>query len=378
MPSDARRVVRFTEQLAERGDEVKKAWMAGVTGNRSFPKTLVTGAGGFIGQNLVTRLLEQGQPVRLFVRRPPAAAIASNPLVEIVLGDLSDGAAVSRAVEGIETVYHLGATMRGSGPEFERGTVAGTRNMVENCLRQNVRRLVYMSSLAVIDTDAGRDGPITEMSPLESRTGDRGQYTRTKLEAETLVTQAVRERGLRAVILRPGEVVGPEKPLLTPGVAQRAGKNLVVIGNGGVRLPLVHVSDVVDAVVDAATADIPNGTILHLVDAGVITQNDIIAHYLSTTGESLRVIRLPLKLILAVAAVVEVLAKRILGSSPIGPRRIRAATALRRFDCRRAEQLLGWKARVGVAAVFSSERGSTKAAAQRSFATVDVDPAATL
>ncbi len=352
--ADATRVVGWTEHVARQADEAKDRWAAGLTARRVGARTLVTGGGGFIGRHLVRRLIGQGTAVRVLARRPLPADLATHPLIELVLGDLGDAHAVKEAVAGIDLVYHVGAAMKGSTNEFERGTIAGTRNIVESCLAHRVGRLVYMSSLAVIDTDAGRGGSITETSALEQKPEDRGNYTRTKLEAEAIVLEAVRQRGLNAVLLRPGEVVGPEKPLLTPGVAQQVASSLVVLGSGRTRLPLVHVSDVVDALLAASAASVESGAVIHLVEDTAITQNDIIAHYLQTTGERRRVIHLPLGLLMPLAAVIETIGKKVLGWAPIGPRRLRAATSPRHFDCALAARVLGWAPRVGVRAAFAS------------------------
>ena len=351
--AEARRTVYWTEVVAQKGDAVKDAWMRSAQTAGIGATTLVTGSSGFIGRHLVQRLLSDGQAVRLFVRRPAPKLLAGHPRVEVVIGDLGDAAAVRQAMEGIRTVFHVGAAMRGSGPEFERSTVTGTGNIVRSCVEQGVDKLIYMSSLAVIDTDAGRNSEaITESSALETRTGERGHYTRTKLEAEQIVLEAVRTNGLPAIVLRPGEVVSAEKPLLTAGVAQRVGNTLIVLGNGKVRLPLVHVSDVVDALMSAQARPWTPGTIVQLVEDADVTQNDIIAHYASTTSDRVRVLRIPLPAVIALSAVVERVTKRLLGRAPIGPRRIRAATNSRRFDCARAKLLLGWEPRARVASAF--------------------------
>jgi predicted dehydrogenase/nucleoside-diphosphate-sugar epimerase len=359
-PADATRAVVWTEHVARQGDDLALAWVQSLTARRVGARVLVTGGTGFIGRSLVKRLIDSATPVRLLVRRPPASSIASHPLIEIVLGDLADARDVDAAVAGVDTVYHIGATMRGSANDFERGTMSGTRNMIESCLRHGVQRLVYMSSLAVIDTDV-RDR-IDESSRLEEKPEDRGNYTRTKLESERLVVAAIQQRGLPAVILRPGEVVGPDKPLLTPGVAQRAPGAFVVLGNGRVRLPLVHVQDVVEALVSAASSSVPAGEVLHLVENAGVTQNLIIDHYKATTGDRRRVIRVPLPIVMALAWGVELLGKKTLGWAPLGPRRIRAATASREFDCSRAERLLGWTPRTGVKSAFEQTSGGAASA----------------
>jgi predicted dehydrogenase/nucleoside-diphosphate-sugar epimerase len=350
-PEDARRVVYWTEHVARLGDVQRDDAVREATSNKSQPRVLVTGGTGFIGKRLVGRLLDAGEPVRLLARRIPPAAVRNHPLVEVVLGDLGDPRVVDQAVQGIRTVYHIGAAMTGGVDDHERGTVKGTGNMVDACVRHNVERLVYMSSLSVVDSDVRH---VDEQTPLEPRPELRGHYTRVKGEAERIVREAVGQRGLQAVLLRPGGVVGSDKPLLTPAVAQRLGSLLVVIGDGSLDLGLVHVNDVVDAMLTAATARIESGTVIQLVEPSSLTQNEVIAHYRSK-GLNARVMHIPVWTMVALAATVEKIFGLMGRGSPIGPRRIRAATTPRTYDCRRAADLLGWKARTGVRAAFGAD-----------------------
>ncbi|NQU09886.1 Gfo/Idh/MocA family oxidoreductase, partial [bacterium] len=228
----ARPVIEWTERLARPADAAKRQWLAGFPGKLTAP-VLLTGGTGFIGGHLLERLLADGQRVRLFVRREPHAALLANPQVEVVLGDLGDPEAVERAVAGTTLVYHVGAGMRGHREDFQRGTVAGTGNLIESILRHDRPKLVYVSSLSVLHAAAVKPGTvIREDWPLEPRADQRGAYTQTKLAAEDLVRAAVRERGLKAVILRPGQVFGPGAPLLTPAVARRVGRRLLILGDG--------------------------------------------------------------------------------------------------------------------------------------------------
>jgi len=373
---DARGVVQWTERIACAADAVKDDWLRHATAKRVGATVLVTGGTGFIGERLVHRLLDEGSAVRVFARRALPPSLANHPRVEAVIGDLGDRDCVQQALAGMSTVYHLGAAMRGSGPEFERSTVAGTQNVIDASLNEGVSTFVYMSSLAVIDTDAGRgDEPVTETSTLEAKPDERGHYTRTKLAAERLVLAAVHERGLRAILLRPGEVVSAEKPLLTPGVAQRVGGMLVVLGSGRVRLPLVHVDDVVDAMVTAGNREWTSGSIVQLVDEVAITQNDIIRDYRASVSKKPMVLRVPLFAVLILATVLEWLTRRLLGRALIGPRRIRAATASRRFDCSRAAAVLGWRPRVGVRAAMTSQARVVDPLVQSTKADADNMPA---
>jgi predicted dehydrogenase/nucleoside-diphosphate-sugar epimerase len=355
----ARNVVFWTEAVAREADRRRDQMLERLTAKRSGAKTLVTGATGFIGRNLVRRLLRQEHPIRMFVRRPPAPEIADHPLVEVMIGDLGDPTLVDRAVQGTEIVYHIGAAMGGGREEYQCATVNGTHNIVESCLRHDVRRLVYMSSLSVIDTDAGRDGkPIDEVSAIERDPGSRGAYTQAKVDAERIVRDAVRERGLRAVLLRPGEVVGAEKPLLTAGVAQRIGSTLVMFGSGGMKLPLIHVADLIDATLAATDPSVSNGSVIQLVDDCAVTKAEIVESY-KTRGENYRVIHVPIAALLVAASMIEAIFRRMGRNAPIGRRRILAATTPRTFDCTVAARVLGWRPRVGVRAAFATADEST-------------------
>jgi len=328
------------------------------------PRVLVTGGNGFIGRALVQRLIDEGQPVRLFARRAPATTVEGNPLVEVVHGDLSEPGIVDRAVHGVEVVYHLGAAMAGSPGDFDRSTVRVTANIIDSCVRHGVHRLVYISSLSLIDSDAGQDGrPIDENAPVERRAATRGHYTRSKAEAEGVVRQAAESRGLPVVLLRPGEVIGSGRPLLTPGVAQRVGRLLVVIGDGRLKLPLIHVEDVVDAMLAASRAPLEPGTIIQLVEDCGLTQNDIINHYKEARGY--RVVHVPRWMVLAVAGLVETVCRWTGRPEPINRQRIRAATAQRTFDCRKARRLLDWNPRTGVRAALAGSHGPGATAAIR-------------
>ena len=314
---------------------------------------LVTGAGGFIGRQLVARLVRDGHHVRALVRREPPAALWSDARIEVMQGDLGNPAAVDRAVAGTRLVYHVGATMRGSREDFDRGTIAGTRHVVESVLAHKVPRLVYMSSLSVLHSAAALEGQvITETWPLEPRPNDRGHYTRTKLAAEQYVTEAAHTRGLPVVILRPAEVIGPGATFMTAGVAQRAGRTLVVLGNGRLEVPLVAVDDVLDALVMAAEHGPFDGTVAQLVDPAAISQNEMIERYRATAGGKWRVVHVPRPIVWLMGATAETLLGLVGRAAPLSRYRVASALAPRAFDCSRARQLWGWTPRVGVPAVL--------------------------
>ena len=321
-------------------------------------KILVTGANGLIGRHLVRRLLQVGKAVRIFVRRPPEAEFRNDGNVEVFLGDLGDPAAVDRAVAGTEIVYHVGAAMKGSAHDHERGTVCGTQNIVDSVLRHDAQRLVYISSLSCLH--AASAGPETVVKnvvktvvkedwPVEPSPTQRGAYTQAKTAAEKIVRDAVRDRHLRAVLLRPGRVFGPGMTLLTPEVARRVGNAFVVLGDGTRELPLVYVEDVIDAIIRAAETGKFDGRVFHIVDRTRITQNQVVRNYITKKAKKARVIHIPVALVYGLAFGFEVLSRVLNRPAPLSIYRVKSALARMQFDCSRAENELGWQPRVGVA-----------------------------
>ena len=344
----ARPVVEWTEAIARRADAAKIRHLAKFCQSPTAP-ILVTGATGFIGRHLVRRLLAEKERIRVFVRREPPAEWLENPLIEIVLGDLGDPAAVERAVAGSKEVFHLGAAMRGSDHDFHRSSVVGTRNVVESSLRNRITRFVFVSSLSVLRAPTKNEKTkITEDWPLEPHAEKRGFYTQSKLEAEKIVSTAALQQGLPAVILRPGRVFGPGDPLLTPDIGRLVRNRLLILGKGTLTPPFIYVDDLVDALMLAASSTAFDGSIFQLVDLTGITQLEIASQYCRAVAPHLKITHLPLVFLVAMVAGAEMLAKALRRSSPFSLYAVRSALVPRSFDCSRALRQLGWRPRVGV------------------------------
>jgi 2-alkyl-3-oxoalkanoate reductase len=345
----ARSTVYWTNRVAQEADAAKIKFQAQFQ-SAGRAKVLVTGASGLIGRSLVRRLLKSGNRIRIFVRRPPPAEFLNDRNIEVFLGDLGDPAAVDQAVAGTEIVYHLGAAMNGSAHDHERGTVCGTQNIVNSVIRHDVLRLVHISSLSCLHAAiSGRGAVIKEDWPVEPSPQKRGAYTQAKTAAEKIVLDAVRDRKLRAVVLRPGRVFGPGMTLLTPEVARRMRNFFVILGDGTRELPLVYVEDVIDAIVLAVETSKFDGRVFHIVDRTRITQNQVVRDYISRNAIKAKVIHLPMALVYSLALGFEILAKALHRSAPLSVYRVKSALARMHFDCTRAENGLGWEPRVGVA-----------------------------
>lgn len=311
-------------------------------------RVLLTGAQGVLGRVVLKRLLERGETVRVLIRRE-SAELEANPRIDVVYGDLGDPSAVDKAVAGVEVVYHVGAAMKGGPMEFAGGTVAATHNVIDSCLRHAVKRVVYVSSMILLDYAGHRAGvAVNEDSPYEPKPAARGLYTQTKLEAERMVLAAIRDRGLPAVILRPGQIFGPGAENVAPTGAIGLAGRWVVVGSGKLPLALAYVDDVVDALILAGEKPEAVGQVIQLVDPTVITQNEYAAIAERSRPDIVKPVRVPQWFMFLAACGVEVLGALLKRAVPLTRYRVRSLKPLFPCDISRARTILGWSPRVGV------------------------------
>jgi nucleoside-diphosphate-sugar epimerase len=238
--------------------------------------------------------------------------------------------------------------MKGGPFEFQSGTIWGTRNIVEACERHGVRKLVYVSSMSVLDHAGHEAGvPVNEASPYEPHAAQRGLYSQTKLEAEKTVLAAAAEGRIQAVVLRPGQIYGPGTEKTPPGGTIAIGGRWLVVGSGNYHVPFVYVENVVDALLRAAQSDLPNGAIFQLVDPEGIRQKDYV-EWVRRSGRPVRVSYVPAWLLRAAGWGVELLGKILKRPVPLSPYRVRSITPLWPCDCSAAYSELGWKPQYSV------------------------------
>jgi dihydroflavonol-4-reductase len=169
--------------------------------------TVVTGAAGHVGANLVRALLARGRRVRCLVRDDTRALDGLD--VERVRGDVLEPDSLTRAFAGADVVHHLAARISILGGEHGRvweTNVGGVRRVVEACLGCGVRRLVHYSSVHAFDQHP-LDEPVDETrGPADDRRYP--VYDRSKAAGVREVLAGV-ERGLDAVVIHPSGVIGP-------------------------------------------------------------------------------------------------------------------------------------------------------------------------
>jgi len=219
---------------------------------------LVTGAGGFLGRYIVEQLAARGDRVRTLARSRYAALEALG--AETVQGDVRDAAAVERACDGIEVVFHVAAVAGIWGPWklFHEINTLGTANVIAACRKHGVGRLVYTSSPSV--TFAGRDQRgVDESAPYPTRW--LAHYPHTKALAEQLVL-AANTAELLTCALRPHLIWGPRDQHLIPRLIERAASGqLRQIGDGTNEVDAVYVENAATAHLLAADALWPDSPV---------------------------------------------------------------------------------------------------------------------
>ena len=264
---------------------------------------LVTGATGFLGRHLVDRLLESGASVRAFARRSSDTRRLKDQGVALVIGDENDQAAVSRAVEDANMVFHLAAYLTAAAPfdadnpqelsEEERARFYGryqavnvdfTKTLLQACLAAGCDRFIFASSSSVY----GPDVPIP--TPENASLQPTSAYGRSKLLAEEAV-RAYQNNGLQTTIVRPPVIYGSGDRYFTPLALRLSRLPLLPLVNGGRSLmDLVYVRDVANLMWRAALRPEAIGGIYNAGSGQPVTLNDLVQAFRQLTGRGPRIL----------------------------------------------------------------------------------------
>src|SRR5262249_2897881 len=170
--------------------------------NRSFERVFVTGGAGFLGINLIRRLLERGNAVVSFDIADFDYPERSR--IEALTGDIRDPARLADAMRGCSVVVHCAAALPSYPAHAIMSTeVDGTRNVLRAAHDLGVTRVVHLSSTAIY-------GARTQGTAEDGKTELLGPYSEAKVLAERVCLE-YRDRGMCVPILRPKTFVGPER-----------------------------------------------------------------------------------------------------------------------------------------------------------------------
>jgi nucleoside-diphosphate-sugar epimerase len=297
-------------------------------------KVLVTGATGFVGTALVSRIARDDRfAVRAVVRHHTASMPTG---VECVPGDLSPDADWRPALAGVNAVVHLAArvhVMRETAPdplaEYRRVNVGGTLNLAHQAAAAGVRRFVYLSSVKV----HGETGRYSEGDPP----GPEDAYGVSKHEAELGLRRITAETGMDVVIIRAPLVYGS-------GVRANFGALMRTVA-WGIPLPLgaienrrslVALDNLVDFILTCLEHPAASNETFLVSDGEDLSTTELIRRLAGAMGRRARLIPVPAPVLMAAATLVgrRDVAGRLLGSLQV--------------DITKARQKLAWVPPVSV------------------------------
>lgn len=231
---------------------------------------VVTGAAGWLGQNLVRSLAAQGRSIRALVQHPDEAPLLElvGPSVTAVVGDVRDPDAVDRLFEGAggATVFHAAGVIHPPGNTrlFFDVNVGGTQMALDRARRARCQRFVHISSNSPYGANARPTDRFTEESPQNPYLA----YGRSKAEGEDLVRRADARGDVEAVILRPPWFYGPYQPARQAQffAAIRKGR-FPLIGDGRQQRSMVYTGNLVQACLLAETTEGAAGQAYWISDA---------------------------------------------------------------------------------------------------------------
>ena len=277
-----------------------------MTNQWSKKHVLITGAGGFIGSHLVERLVAEGARVRAFVRynsRGDPGLLRLLPpeffsRIELLAGDLRDGPAIRAAVEGCQTVFHLGATI--SIPysylhplEVAETNFIGTLNVLSACRDLGAERLIHTSTSEVYGT--ARHVPISEAHALQAQS----PYSASKIGADKMAESFYCTYNLPVVTVRPFNTYGPRqsaRAVIPTIITQALVQSAIELGSLDTRRDFTFVDDTVAGFMKAAEVTGVEGNVFNLGTGEEICIGDLAKLVIRKIGRPVEIVVTPERL----------------------------------------------------------------------------------
>lgn len=306
-------------------------------------KVLVTGATGFIGSNLISRLISRGDTVYAFVRNIDKASCTLDSNITILVGDITDFKNLTLAMNKCDLIFHCAAFITFNKKDYSlayKVNVEGTRNILEAAYQTGVKKVVHLSACAVLGFAKNKNKLIDETANPTIHSDN--VYAFTKKLAEEEVQKYVTQKGLDISIANIATVYGQGDRKLNSGAIIKAifEKKLKFIPPGGTSF--VSIDDLVDGLILLSEYGRPGER--YIFCTGNIEYKELIQKIAETIGVNSPKIKLPIFFYYPAVLIVKILElikreNNFLISSQI----LKEAFGYKYFNSRKARMELGWQ-----------------------------------
>ncbi|MTJ07104.1 NAD-dependent epimerase/dehydratase family protein [Anabaena sp. UHCC 0204] len=305
-------------------------------------KIFITGANGFTGSHLVKALENQGHTIKCLVRKTSNLSRLNNCKVELIYGEITDYEIITKAMEGVDIVFHLAAYVElglVNAAEMEKVNVEGTRTILEIAKAASISKIIYCSTIGIYGNSFGK---VINETFQRQQINFSSAYDRTKYLGQQLVNQFVKA-GLPVVSIMPSGIFGIDDPHFGP-VMQLFLQKKLKFWVGGDRLTgIVHVDDLVTAMILAVEKS-PAGE-HYIISAGELKTREMFAFLSQETGIPIP-LELPEPIVRVIGNLLDLIGRTFAWNPPLSNERIHYLyDRCVRVDSTKARQQLGWQPR---------------------------------
>lgn len=312
------------------------------TGERKRETVLVTGATGFLGEYLVRQLTGEYRVLALGRNRERGKKLEELG-AQYCHGDFTDVKSCGRYFKGVQYVIHAGAlsTVWGRWEDFFNTNVLGTSLVAGLCLKNQIKRLVYISSPSIYTEKKDRYRIREDQAP---RKNNLNCYIKSKLMAEEVIRRWNR-KGLETVVLRPRGLIGVGDTSLAPRLLRANTRVGIPLFNGGKNIvDLTSVENVALACRLALKAEKASGQTFNITNGEPMEFKTILESFLESIGEKPRYRNLPFGAVYAAAGFLEGIYRifGLKGEPPLTRYTVCTLGFAQTMDIRKARTILGY------------------------------------
>jgi nucleoside-diphosphate-sugar epimerase len=302
---------------------------------------LVTGATGYTGTVLVKKLIDYDLNVKAIARESSNISVFKGLSVKWIRGEVYDKDTIKEGMKDVQYVFHLAAAFReakSTRKDYWNVHVKSTQLIVEEALKNSkFKRMIHVSTMGVHGHIENPPGD--ENSPFAP--GD--DYQKTKSEAEIWLKDSTGKKDFPYTIIRPCGIYGPGERRLLKLYKMAAKRFFPILGNGMCWYHFVHVEDLTNAMILAATEDNVLGEAFLIGSKKAIRLEEMAAIIAREYKNKLQILRLPIGPFFLLGDICEAICKPLRLEPPIYRRRVAFYSKDRNFSVRKMQEVLGYQ-----------------------------------